>query len=146
MRWKNAWLIILLCLGFAANAQSERQVLLQQAYRQFDSALIKKDTTRLSLLLQEHFRMKHSNGLTETKKELLQHLSEGFLKYNGIVQEGEAKVVLDEELAFVDRALDVNGFLNGSPFSVKLKASECWSWSYKSQRWTLKWRQSVKRQ
>ncbi len=139
-----AWLIIFLCFGFVANGQNERHTLLQQAYGQFDSALIKKDTARLSILLLEHFRMKHSNGLTETKKELLQHLSEKFLEYDKIEPLGDAKIVFDEELAFADRYLNVSGKLNGSTFNVKLKASEVWSWSSNTQRWQLKWRQSIK--
>jgi hypothetical protein len=107
MNWKHASLIILLCLGFAANAQDNRLIRLQQACRQFDSALVTKDKVKLNLLLQEYCRIKHSNGLEETKQELLQHLSEGFLEYDEIVQDGEMKVFFDEELGHVNRNLCV---------------------------------------
>lgn len=144
MEWRHAWLICLMLCGFTVHAQKDRQVLLKQACSQFDSALVVKDTAELRILLSEHFRMKHSNGLEETRKELLQHLNEGFLKYNEIIQEGEAVIEFDEELGFVTRNLKVSGILNGSSFSVKLKATELWSWNYNSYQWQLKARQSTK--
>jgi hypothetical protein len=137
-------LIFLLSIGFAAPAQGDRREKLQQAYKQFDAALIRKDTVKLGSLLLDLFRMKHSNGLKETKKELLQHLSEGFLKYTEIVQDGEPEVRFDEELGYVNRLLEVSGWLNGQPFKVKLKASEVWVWNDKTEQWQLKWRQSEK--
>lgn len=146
MNWKHAWLVILIGFGFAANAQSDRAGLLQQACKQFDSALIKKDTAILRALLLDHFRMKHSNGLEETKEELQQHLSKGFLKYNEIVQEGEGTISLEEELGIVKRDLTVSGLLNGSPFNVKLKAFEIWTWNYADKRWQLRNRESTKAQ
>jgi hypothetical protein len=144
MNWKHASLIILLCLGFAANAQDNRLIRLQQACRQFDSALVTKDKVKLNLLLQEYCRIKHSNGLEETKQELLQHLSEGFLEYDEIVQDGEMKVFFDEELGHVNRNLCVKGSLDGKSFSVRLSVAELWSWGYKTHQWTLKSRTGKK--
>lgn len=144
MNWKQVWLIVLLCSGFAANAQNDRLTKLQQACIQFDSALVAKDKAILNILLQEYCHIKHSNGLEETKMELLQHLGNGYLKYDEIVQEADAKVQLDEELAFVDRRLKVTGSLDGQHFKVKLKVSELWSWGHKTRQWTLKSRVSKK--
>jgi hypothetical protein len=144
MNWKNPLLIFLLCLGFGAQAQPDQSLLLKQGGKQFDSALVTKDTARLNVLLQEEFRMKHSNGLKETKSELLQHLSTGYLKYNTIVPDGEAIVDFDGELAYIVRKLKVNGLLNGTPFSIKLEATELWNWHNDLRQWQLRYRESVK--
>lgn len=144
MNWKHAWLIFLVCFGFVANAQNDRITQLHQACKQFDLALVTKDRAKLTILLLNHFRMKHSNGFEETKKELLQHLNEGFLKYDEILQDGDAEIHLEEELGFVTRYLKVKGSLKGNDFNVKMKATELWTWNYTSRQWQLRNRQSVK--
>lgn len=119
---------------------------LMQALAAFDEALIKKDTVKLRVLLTEYFKMKHSNGFTETKKELLLHMRQGFLKYDKIEQLNAATFRFDEELAYVTRKLLVTGSFNGKAFSVKLDVAEDWTWDYKQERWQLKGRQAVKQQ
>lgn len=146
MKRKSIILAFLLFLSFSFSAfaqQNPKQILLQQACAAFDSGLAHGDLAELQKILHKHSSIGHSNGLIESKSDLLQHLQNAYLKYNSIADLGITEITLSKKLATVRRQIKVNGELQGKAFEVKLRVLETWIWANK--RWQLFNRQAVKR-
>ncbi len=122
--------------------QKERAIL--QACFTLDSALIQADTAQLEKLVHRKLSLGHYNGLIETKQELLQHLSNDYLKYNNIEERGYNDVQFVDNIATVRRQIKVNATLQNRPFDITLKVLE--TWIMEDNNWKLLSRQSVKKQ
>lgn len=123
----------------ATEAPAIKNVILQ-----LDQALTSKDTVALRRILHRQLSMGHSNGLIEDKEALLQHVRNGYLKYDSIVEDGNAVIQLVQDVATVRRNIKVNGALQGTAFAVKLQVLEVWIMTDGT--WQLLCRQSVKQQ
>lgn len=128
----------------------EREREIMQAFHNLDSALIAADTVKLKMLLADQLSFIHSNGLIETKQDLLKHISTEYLSYTKIEQSDSAKIVAwsGKKGGYwhdhtVNRNLHVVGTLEGNLFDVKLTVKEQWCFTVNSE-WVLVWRQSVK--
>ncbi len=136
--------LLVLSLSFSAFAQqTPKEKLLQQAYAALDSGLVHGDLFELQKIMHEKLSVGHSNGLIESKSDLLQHLQNAYLKYNSIVDLGVNEITITKKLATVRRQVKVNGELQGKAFEVKLRVLETWIWA--NNRWQLFNRQAVKR-
>lgn len=124
--------------------EEKKEARLNQICNHLDSSLIKADTSRLKTLLHEQLSLGHSNGLIENKNTLLQHLGNGYLKYNRIDEQGYNEISFAGNAAWVRRQLNVAGVIEGQAFDIKLLVLEVWLWE-KGQ-WQLWCRQSTKRQ
>ena len=125
-------------------------VLVKEAIKNFDNALIAGNVNDLNARVSEKLFMKHSNGLVETKQTLLDHIESGYLKYDKIILEGEPEIKSDnnktsvyEDAKLVSRNINVSGTLNEKKFDVKLIVSE--RWILKNNHWLLIRRESKKR-
>lgn len=122
--------------------EEEREQALMNKSSGLDSALVAYDSAKLNLLLHPGLTLGHSNGMVESKTELLQHLRSGHLKYRQITEEGYTDIQFVQDVATVRRHLKVEGVLEGQEFSIQLKVLEVW---LKEQGdWRLLCRQSVK--
>lgn len=117
---------------------------------ELDKAMVSGDTSSLNNLLSERIGFKHSNGMIESKKELLNNLKSGYLRYLKIEQIGkpEIKKWSGKKGGYwkdhtVTRGLHVIGELEGKSFDVVLKTTEHWVLIDGKNKWVLSERQSV---
>ncbi len=123
--------------------EEQKELAILQSCHTLDNALMKADTTILKVLLHDKLSLGHSNGLIENKKELLQHLHSGYLKYNAIEEQGSDEVQLVTSTASVRRQLKVRGAVQGKEFEINLKVLE--TWVMEDKKWQLLNRQAVKK-
>lgn len=106
-----------------------------------ENALIAKDTSRLKILLHDDLSLGHSNGWIESKAELLQHLSSGYLVYQDISPIGDIEVSVKESVARVRRKIKVKGIADKNKFELELGVLEVWL--QEDGAWKLWSRQSI---
>lgn len=140
----KCWLTWLLFLGMVifVHAQDKNSSSLITSCKNLDSALVGAKFEHLQSLLHPKLSLGHSNGLIETKTELLEHLQEGYLKYFKIESLDTSLVSNYKKLATVRRDIKVKGELKQTPFEVKLRVMETWVWQKSA--WRLLNRQSTK--
>jgi hypothetical protein len=124
--------------------EEKQEGAIAEACGKLDKGLTEGDTAILKTLLHPKLSLGHSNGLIETKEELLQHLYSGYLKYKEIVEESYTEIQLVQDVATVRRNLKVSGALKDTSFDLRLKVLEVWI--KRNGTWELLCRQSVKRQ
>ncbi|WP_118974309.1 nuclear transport factor 2 family protein [Taibaiella koreensis] len=124
--------------------EAKGKAALEKACRQLDDAMLNIDTVALKQLLHIQLSVGHSNGLVESKAELLQHLRSGYLKYSSIVATGSPEMQFVDRVATVRRAIKVKGSLQGTAFDVTLQVLEVWLEVDGS--WQLLCRQSIRKQ
>lgn len=111
---------------------------------QIDEALIAKDTSALSKILQKNLTLGHSNGWIETKTDIPKTLIEEGVIYSSIELIGTPEIHYhSENLITSRRNINVNGIVNNVPFDVKLNVLEIWI--CEDGNWQLLARQSVNR-
>ena len=137
-------LSLLLFLGVSAFAQkfTNQTQALRNSIQRFDSALVQNDQQSLKKLLHQHLSLGHSNGLIESKTELMQHLQNSYLNYQSIKLIDTPSIQFVQHIATVRRKVKVNGTLQTKAFEVKLQVSE--TWLKRKGQWQLLNRQSTK--
>lgn len=140
----KCWLTWLLFFGmvFFVHAQDKNSSSLITSCKNLDSALVGAKYEHLQSLLHSKLSLGHSNGLIETKTELLEHLKNGYLKYFKIESFDTPLVTNYKKLATVRRDIKVTGELKQTAFEVKLRVLETWIWQKSA--WRLLNRQSTK--
>jgi Domain of unknown function (DUF4440) len=122
--------------------EKQKESEIWQSCAALDSALIKRNKD-LRGLLHDKLSFGHSNGLIESKEEVLQHLQSGYLKYFSITKQGYKEIQLVDNVASVRRQVNVFGALEGKEFEINLKVLEIWIRTDK--KWQLLSRQAVKK-
>ncbi|MCO6461823.1 MAG: nuclear transport factor 2 family protein [Saprospiraceae bacterium] len=115
----------------------------KQSSNQIESSLLLKDTLHLSQLLHPDLILGHSNGWTESKNSLLQHLTGtkvSYTAFNNIVFSNIH--IVNNRVVTLQKTLDASGNLEGQPFDIRLKILEVWI--SEGRKWLLLARQSVK--
>lgn len=132
--------ILLFFIYSAVYAQADTEGL-KKAVAGLNTALLVKDSVALKSLLSDKVTYGHSNGWIETKQEVVQHLFDGTLTYNSIIQ-GEPSIVLEGDIASVRANADVDVSLKGTQVKLGLHILQVWKKDKK--RWVLLSRQSTK--
>jgi hypothetical protein len=131
----------LLVLSFVfANAQTEEEKL-TTTLKEFHQALVNKNTASINQQTDKALSYGHSNGLVETKADVIKHLETGFLVYHSF-KEDSLTITIDESVANVRFVADITATMNGNDTSVHLKVLEVWV--KKGKRWILFARQGVR--
>ncbi len=133
--------ILLLFISAIAHAKHAPYYDLISNIKNFDKALVARDTIRLKELLDDEIGYGHSNGWIQTKRDLINDLYNGKLTYTKISTSDEILVVKDKN-ASMRMTAEVDIVLNGSPMQFKLKVLQVWV--KKKKHWVLFARQSVK--
>ncbi len=133
--------ILFLLVGNCLCAQSPDAKALDKAIKNFDKALLTRDSSALKNLLNEKLVYGHSNLWMETKKELIADLYNGKIKYKKIAPEN-AKINIEGTTAAVRNISFIDAEMEGKVLSFKLTVLQVWVWT--SNRWELFARQSVK--
>lgn len=133
--------ILLLFAGIHAFGAQPDSARLRKAVVALNSALIKKDTVQLKMLLKDDIHYIHSNGWMELKKDVINDLYNGKLTYKKINVSSE-KIGLNGTVGTVEMEADLDVLLDGKPVQLKLKINQLWTW--KNDRWELFTRRSIK--
>lgn len=138
---KNCITIFLLLITSTLFAQKANTEALSKAMTDFDNALLTKDSISLKKLLHNNLVYGHSNGWTETKRELISDLYNGKITYKKIVP-GHKEMMVDGNTVAARMDAEIVADMEGMLLSFKLKVLQVWVW--KGGHWELFARQSVK--
>ncbi len=130
--------MLLNLLGFAHKADTAS---LSIAIKDFDKALITKDSIVLKRLLNSELDYGHSNGWLQTKTTLINDLYNGKITYNKINIISQ-KITLFHKTATVRISADFEAYLEYKTTQFKLNVLQVWIWKHKQ--WQLLARQSVR--
>ena len=134
--------ITLFCFTvYGAFAEQPDHKSLGHAIKDFDRALISKDSVSLKWILEDQVTYGHSNGWIEKKNEVIADLFNGKLTYKSIEPSAQ-EVVIEGKAASVRYNVDIDVLMDGKAMQFKLKVLQMWLWE--NEHWVLLARQSVK--
>jgi len=142
---QTALMKLFLTIGFlfwqlAVFAQTEEQKL-TSTLKEFHQALVSKNTVSINQQTDKALSYGHSNGWVENKKELIEHLENGYMGYSSF-REDSIKVEVNGNLAHARFIADINATMSGKEFTFKLRVLEVWV--KKGKRWVLFARQAIR--
>jgi len=131
-------LIFLYNVSFAQDSRDKVKIVMKE----FHQALVKKDTATINRLTHVNLSYGHSNGLIETKAEILKNNISRYLDYNSF-KEDSINIVVTGNVAYARFTADINSSRAGNPPAAShLKVMEVWIMEKKQ--WLLLARQAVK--
>ena len=132
---------ILFCLVSGVLSAQTEEAKLTATIKSFHEALVKVNTVSLNQQTDKALSYGHSNGLVETKTDMIGHLKSGFLKYNSFAMDSLV-FSINGNMANARFAADINITLKGITGGYHMNVLEVWV--KKSNRWVLFARQAVK--
>ena len=105
------------------------------------TALIQKDSVSLSKLLSDDVSYGHSNGLLQTRSQLIRDVVSGVQDYKSI-DPSDLQIRIYDKTAIVTMKSDVSLLMQGKPMNISMNVLLVWVW--KDNDWKLVARQSVK--
>ncbi len=135
------FVIALLCSSIVATAQPD-EARLTGTLKEFHQALVSKNIVSINQHTDKLLSYGHSNGWVETKKELIEHLENGYMGYNSF-REDSIKVEVNGNVAHARFIADINATMSGKEFTFQLRVLEVWV--KKGKRWVLFARQAVRK-
>lgn len=123
-----------------ASAQSQPQMEAMMKMLSLKTALQAKDSATLASLLAEDVTYGHTNGLVQTKSELIRSVMSGEQDYKNI-EPADLNVRIYGNAAVVTMKAKVNMFYKGSPLDMSMVITLTW---IKEKDWKLVARQSTK--
>ncbi len=131
--------ILFAVCSFGAFSQTPEQKLMVTV-KQFHQALVDGNTVSVNQQTDKALSYGHSNGLVETKSELINHILTGYFDYNKY-SEDSMVVSLNDKMASVRFRADINVSWNNTPGNYQLYVLEVWV--KKANRWILFARQAT---
>lgn len=128
-------------LGQLAGLAQTDEGKLTSTLKEFHQALVNKNTVSINQQTDKALSYGHSNGWVETKKELIEHLENGYMGYNSF-REDSIKVEVNGNVAHARFIADINATMSGKEFTFKLRVLEVWV--KKGKRWVLFARQAIR--
>lgn len=132
--------IVLLLNVVFANAQTDEEKL-SVTLKEFHQALVNKNTVSINQQTDKGLSYGHSNGLIESKTDMINHLETGYISYHSY-KEDSLQLMINGNMANARFVADINATLNGNTGNFHLKVLEVWV--RKGKRWLLFARQAVK--
>ncbi len=133
--------VLLFVVGCAAFAQPADEIKLTQTLKEFHQALVKKNTVSINQQTDKALSYGHSNGMVETKTEMIKNLETGIISYQSF-KEDSITVAINGTMANVRFVADIAATMKEVPNTYHLKVLEVWV--KKGNRWVLFARQGVK--
>jgi hypothetical protein len=126
--------ILLLFVSLGVLAQKRDTTSLAWCVREFNKALVNRDTVELNWLLRDDIHYIHSNGWVQLKRDIINDLYNGKLTYKNIDVTSRG-VKLNGPMGAVEMKADVDVLLDGKTVHLNLKINQLWTW--KNDRWEL---------
>ena len=133
--------VLFIVVGFPGFSQPTVEEKITQTLKEFHHALVKKNTVSINQQTDKALSYGHSNGMVETKSDLIKNLESGYITYQSY-KEDSVGIYINATMANARFVADVNGTLNGNPVTFHLKVLEVWV--KKGNRWVLFARQAVR--
>jgi hypothetical protein len=137
-------LLFIFVLPVFASAQvgdSKQQMQVMMKMASLRQSLLNKDTATLSRLLADNVTYGHTNGMIQSKGELVQDIANGNQQYQAINLAG-LNVTVYNDAATVNLDATIKMIYHGKLLDFKMKA--LFVWIKQSGEWKLVARQSVK--
>ncbi len=115
---------------------------LKKAMQKLDKALLEKDSLILATVLHKDVSYGHSNGWTQTKKDVWDDFVSGKLIYKRIENSYATIAVISKKWATVRMNTGVEGTVSDKNFNMTLHVLQVWMKTKKG--WQLVARQSAK--
>lgn len=137
------YLVTILFFFIAVNlfAQKPDSKTLEKAVKDFDKALVSKDSMQLKVLLSNELSYGHSTGWLQTKKEVIGDLFNGKLTYS-VISPKSPNIIVNGNVASVRMYAEIDAVMDSKPMQLKLNVLQVWIW--KNKHWELFARQSAK--
>lgn len=135
-------LLILIILGFSntVSAQESTQEVIRMQMLKLRVALLNKDSISLDHLLSEDVTYGHTNGMIQTRAELIRSVMSGEQDYQQI-EPSDLMIRIYDHAAVVNMEAHVVMHYRGSPLDMKMKITL--TWIKQDTKWKLVARQSV---
>ena len=136
------WSFVLLLPFLSSFAQSSNEEEMEVTTKMLTlkTALLKKDSATLSGLLAGDVTYGHTNGLVQTKAQIIRSVVSGEQDYKTI-EPSDMKIRTYGGMAVVNMNSRVNMLYNGNPLDLNMAVTLVW---IKEKDWILVARQSVK--
>lgn len=109
--------------------------------KNFHDQLVEKEIWCIQRSVHDSLTYGHSNGWMESKTQLTQNLTNGYMIYHSF-KEDSIVIVRDSNTAHIRFIATIEATLNGKPGTFRLKVLEVWV--KKNDEWLLFARQAVK--
>jgi hypothetical protein len=136
---KLIFIVFLGLTGFKSSAQDANMEIMMKMLS-LKNSFIAKDSVTLSALLADDVTYGHTNGLIESKSQLIRSIMSGDQDYKTI-DPSEMNIRMFDKTAIVNVRLKIHLIYNGKPTDLDMYAVLVW---VKSKDWKLEARQSVK--
>ncbi len=141
---KKLILILIFFMSFSdslmAQGEDIRNGVIMMKMLSLKTALIKKDSVSLTKLLSEDVTYGHTNGMIQTKQQLIRDVVSGAQDYKSI-EPSDMKIRFYDNTAVVTMIGDVVLNYQNSPLTMHMFITLVWV--YKDNEWKLVARQSV---
>lgn len=137
---KGLFCFFVLLFSLPSFAQSKEETELTAKMLSLKTALLKKDSVMLAALLADDVTYGHTNGLMQTKAQLIRSVMSGEQDYK-IIEPSDTKIRLYGNTGIVNMKAKVNLLYNGNPLDFSMLTTLVW---IKERDWKLVARQSVK--
>ncbi len=127
--------------GAAQSGASPEQMQVMMKMLSLKNSLIAKDSVILSGLLADDVTYGHTNGLIQTKAQLIRDVVSGMQDYKSI-EPADMNIRLFEQTAIVTMKSAVKMLFNNNPLELNMYVTLVWI--KKEGEWKLEARQSVK--
>ena len=115
------FLVVGLGIYSASFAQGKaKNTILDTEQRRF-TAMVEKNTTELSTMLDGELHYLHSNGLQETRQQHLTAIATGSIDYQAMARKPNPAVRRYGKIALVNGLVKVDGIIHSQAFSVLLR-------------------------
>lgn len=125
---------------FCCQAQTDDEKLINTV-KEFHQTLVSKKTSSINQQTDKALSYGHSNGWVETKTEMMNNLTTGYINYHSF-KEDSISVLMNGNLASVRFIADIEVSVKETKGNYHLKVLEVWM--KKGNRWVLFARQAVK--
>ena len=127
--------------GVAQNGSSPDQMQIMMKMQNLKNSLIAKDSVTLSNLLADDVTYGHTNGMMQTRAQLIRDVVSGVQDYQSI-EPADMIVRMFEHTAIVNMKSAVKMMFNDNPLELNMNITLVWI--KKDGEWKLEARQSVK--
>jgi hypothetical protein len=138
---KKTMLLLFTGILFFTSVHAQEQQVLMMKMMEFKTALIKKDSVTLSRLLADDVSYGHSNGLLQSKAQLIRDVMSGVQDYKSI-EPSNMNIHIYDNTGVITMQSKISMSMQGKPLDLSMNVLLVWVMQNKE--WKMVARQSVK--
>jgi hypothetical protein len=138
---KKTMLLLFTGVLFLTSVHAQEQQVLMMKMGEFKTALIRKDSVTLSRLLSDDVSYGHSNGLLQSKAQLIRDVVSGVQDYKSI-EPSNMSIHIYDNTGVITMQSKISMSMQGKPLDLSMNV--LWVWIMQNKEWKMVARQSVK--